>query len=32
VLGGKRFKVGEPVLPMDLMGIYILLPDRGNQK
>ena len=32
VLGGKRFKVVEPVLPMDLMGIYILLPDRDNQK
>jgi superfamily II DNA or RNA helicase len=30
VMGGKRFKVVEPVLPMDLMGIYILLPDRGN--
>lgn len=32
VMGGKRFKVVEPVLPMDLMGIYILLPDRGNLK
>lgn len=30
VMGGKRFKVVEPVLPMDLMGIYILLPDREN--
>jgi len=30
VMGGKRFKVVEPVLPMDLMGIYILLPDRGD--
>jgi len=28
VMGGKRFKVVEPVLPMDLMGIYILLPDN----
>lgn len=28
VIGGKRYKVVEPVLPMDLMGIYILLPDR----
>ena len=27
VIGGKRYKVVEPVLPMDLMGIYILLPD-----
>ena len=30
MMGGKRFKVVEPVLPMDLMGVYILLPDRGN--
>jgi len=30
VMGGKRFKVVEPVLPMDLMGVYILLPDRGH--
>ena len=30
VLGGKRFKVVKPVLPMDLMGVYILLPDRGK--
>jgi ATP-dependent helicase YprA (DUF1998 family) len=30
VMGGKRFKVVEPVLPMDLMGVYILLPDRGK--
>ena len=30
VMGGKRFKVVEPVLPMDLMGVYILLPDRVN--
>lgn len=30
VMGGKRFKVVEPVLPMDLMGIYILLPDMRN--
>lgn len=26
VLGGVRYKIVEPVLPMDLMGIYILLP------
>ena len=31
VLGGKRFKVVEPVLPMDVLGLYILLPDQGNQ-
>jgi len=30
VMGGKRFKVVEPVLPMDLMGVYIFLPDGGN--
>ena len=28
VLGGKQYKIVEPVLPMDLMGIYILLPDK----
>ena len=26
VIGGDRYKVVEPVLPMDLIGIYILLP------
>lgn len=31
VIGGKRYKVVEPVLPMDLMGIYILLPDTKRQ-
>lgn len=32
VVGGKRFKVVEPVLPMDLMGIYIILPEKkGGQ-
>jgi len=31
VIGGKRYKVVEPVLPMDLMGIYILLPDTQRQ-
>ena len=25
-----KHQVVEPVLPMDLMGIYILLPDRAN--
>jgi len=25
-VGGNRYKTVEPVLPMDLMGIYILLP------
>lgn len=28
VLGGTRYKVVEPMLPMDLMGVYILLPDN----
>jgi hypothetical protein len=27
VIGGKQYQVVKPVLPMDLMGIYILLPD-----
>ncbi|MFC1533651.1 helicase-related protein [Thermodesulfobacteriota bacterium] len=27
-MGGKRYKAVEPVLPMDLMGVYILLPDN----
>jgi len=31
VISGKRYKVVEPVLPMDLMGIYILLPDTQRQ-
>ncbi|MBW2740448.1 MAG: hypothetical protein JRE64_16740, partial [Deltaproteobacteria bacterium] len=31
VMGGKRFKIVEPVLPMDLMGIYILLPDMREE-
>lgn len=30
VLGGTRFKTVEPILPMDLLGIYILLPDDGR--
>ncbi len=30
VLGGTRYKVVEPVLPMDLMGVYILLPDNSR--
>lgn len=29
VMGGTRHQVVEPVLPMDVMGIYILLPDRS---
>ena len=30
VLGGKQYQVVEPVLPMDLIGIYIVLPDKGK--
>lgn len=26
VVGGSRFRAVEPVLPMDIMGIYVLLP------
>lgn len=26
-----RYRAVEPVLPMDLMGIYILLPPAGGQ-
>jgi superfamily II DNA or RNA helicase len=29
VMGGKRYQAVEPVLPMDVMGMYILLPDNG---
>lgn len=28
VVSGFKYKAVEPVLPMDLMGIYILLPDK----
>lgn len=30
LMDGKRFQVVYPVLPMDLMGVYILLPDAGK--
>ena len=30
LLGGGKYKVVEPVLPMDLMGVYVLLPERTN--
>jgi len=26
IVGGKKFKAVEPVLPMDIMGVYVLLP------
>ena len=28
LLGGGRYKVVVPILPMDLMGVYVLLPER----
>lgn len=28
VLGGSRFKVVYPVLPMDILGMYVLLPEK----
>jgi hypothetical protein len=31
VLGGSRFKVVYPVLPMDILGMYIFLPDGGTK-
>lgn len=31
VMGGLKFQVVYPVLPMDVMGIYILLPDGSTQ-
>ena len=27
LLGGSSYKVVEPVLPPDILGIYVLLPD-----
>lgn len=30
LMDGKRFQVVHPVLPMDLLGVYILLPDAGQ--
>lgn len=31
LMDGKRFQVVHPVLPMDLLGHYILLPDSGTR-
>ncbi len=31
VMGGSKFQVVYPVLPMDVMGMYILLPDGSVQ-
>jgi len=31
VMGGSKFQVVYPVLPMDVMGMYILLPDGSSQ-
>lgn len=30
LMDGKRFQVVYPVLPMDLLGVYVLLPDAGQ--
>ena len=30
VLGGHKYQVVHPVLPMDIMGIYILLPQKST--
>ena len=27
-MDGKRYQVVHPVLPMDLLGVYILLPEQ----
>ncbi len=29
-MGGGRYRVVKPVLPMDLLGVYILLPQKGR--
>jgi len=31
LMDGKRFQVVYPVLPMDLLGVYVLLPDAKPQ-
>lgn len=31
LMDGKRFQIVYPVLPMDLLGIYVLLPDAGQK-
>ena len=30
MMDGKRFQVVHPVLPMDLLGVYVLLPEAGQ--
>jgi hypothetical protein len=30
LMDGKRFQVVHPVLPMDLLGVYVLLPEGGQ--
>jgi len=30
VMGGNKYKVVLPILPMDVMGLYVLLPDNRN--
>jgi hypothetical protein len=31
LLGGHQYQIVEPVLPMDIMGIYILAPDQTKR-
>ena len=31
VMGGNKYKVVLPILPMDVMGLYVLLPDNRKQ-
>jgi hypothetical protein len=31
VMGGNKFKVVLPILPMDLMGLYVLIPDSAKK-
>jgi len=28
VMGGNKYKVVKPILPMDVMGLYVLIPDK----
>ena len=32
LMDGKRFQVVYPVLPMDLLGLYVLLPEGGPRR
>lgn len=30
VVGGTKYRAVEPVLPMDIMGVYVLIPETGK--